>query len=204
MRSNTALALESINSTCPLMGGQVETPLEMIARGVDGGVEACVEAYGSLVASLAHRLLRHESEVDDAVQEIFIELWKTAQRFDPERASDRGFVAMIARRRLIDRIRKQDRRPKTVEIPEGMEFGTDEHRLTEVRAANGPVLRALERLAEDRRQYVVLSVIHGFSHSQIAERLDVPIGTVKSGIRRGLHSMRSYLSDQEGMGGAHD
>lgn len=198
MFSASALAIVRSSSTCPAMTGQVESPLERVARGEPRAVEACVREYGPMVLNLARRLLRLESDVEDAVQDVFIALWKAADRFDPSRASDRGFVAMIARRRLIDRIRKQDRRPDTVSLPQGMEWSTDEHRKTEAKTEAGPVLGALETLPDDRRQYVVLSVVDGFSHSEIAEKLGVPLGTVKSGIRRGLLAMRAHLSGQAG------
>ena len=95
---------------------EVTSPLLRLALGERGAVRDCVEAYGPLVQVLARRLLHDREDLDDAVQETFLELWRSAPRFDPSKASDRGFVAMIARRRIIDRNRRADRRPRTVEI----------------------------------------------------------------------------------------
>ena len=81
-----------------------------VAGGDAGAVRECLDAYGGLVWSLARRLSPGEAEAEDAVQEIFIELWSKAGRYDEGRASETTFVAMIARRRLIDRWRQRGRR----------------------------------------------------------------------------------------------
>ena len=84
--------------------------LQRVAAGDTEAVAACIDRFGGLVWSLARRFLDRPTEAEDAVQEIFIELWKSASRFDPSIASETTFVAMIARRRLIDRQRKLGRR----------------------------------------------------------------------------------------------
>lgn len=176
---------------------QLGSPLLRLGRNEPGAVEACVDAYGPLIQGLARRLMPEGSDLDDAVQDVFVALWKSAARFDPDRASDRGFVAMLARRRIIDRLRREERRPTTVALTPGRDVVTDEHERTLGRIQAGPALEALRTLSEDRRSWIVMSVVEGYSHSEIADRTGTPLGTVKSGIRRGLAEMRGWLQGND-------
>src|SRR5580700_12012752 len=85
--------------------------LQRIASGDSAAVRDCIEQYGALVWSLARRLTRTPSDAEDATQEIFLDIWRSAGRFDAKQGSDRVFIAMIARRRLIDRLRKTTSEP---------------------------------------------------------------------------------------------
>lgn len=175
---------------------RTESPLLAVARGEPDGVQECLDEYGSLVWSLARRWLRHDADIEDAVQEIFIDLWKSAKRFDPSKASEFGFVAMIARRRLIDRRRRIERRPALVEMQPGLETSTGEHLVTETRVGNLHVLEALATLRDDHRHFIELSFLKGLSHTEIADHTDTPLGTVKSAIRRSLLQLRATLTAQ--------
>jgi RNA polymerase sigma-70 factor (ECF subfamily) len=170
-----------------------ETPLARVAHGEAGAVEACVDAYGGLVQGLVRRLLPGHADHDDAVQEVFVELWRSARRFDPAKASDRGFVAVITRRKVIDRRRRAERRVETLPLDAAPERATVEHERTLRRLEARPAVQALDALSADRRRWILLSVVEGYSHREIAERTDTPLGTVKSGIRRGLAEVRSRL-----------
>lgn len=177
-------------------GGEV--PLLRLARGEPGAAEMCVEVYGPLVRGLAGRLLPTGAEADDVVQEVLVELWRTAHRFDPARASDRGYVAMLTRRRVIDRRRRAERRPRLVAFDSEAEGrSVDDHRRTEGRLEAAPAVEALERLSDEKRSWILMAVVEGFSHSEIAARTGSPLGTVKSGIRRGLTQMRRWLEQRE-------
>ena len=87
-----------------------EGVLKRIAAGERAAVDECLKKYGGLVWSLARRMLRNQDDAEDAVQEIFVDVWKNAGRFDEAQASETTFIAMIARRRIIDRIRTSTRR----------------------------------------------------------------------------------------------
>lgn len=170
------------------------SPLARVARGEPGAVRACIDAYGGLVQGLIRRLLPADADHDDAVQEVFVELWRSAQRFDPARASDRGFVAMITRRRVIDRRRRAERRVETVPLEEGGRGrASAEHERTQQRLEAGPALEALGSISAERRRWIVLAVVEGYSQREISELTGTPLGTVKSGIRRGLAEMRTRL-----------
>lgn len=154
-------------------------------------MEECVDRYSSLVWWLARQ--QAGAEAEDAVQDIFVELWRNAERFDPQKASESTFVGMIARRRLIDLHRRTSRRPATDPIeqhyalegvgPEGIEAAAD------VALAE----RAMAELSSREREVLRLSVHEGMSHSEIAGRLDMPLGTVKTYARRGLMRVREKL-----------
>ena len=154
----------------------------------------CLDRYSGLVWSLARRFLGTSSEAEDAVQEIFIELWRSAGRFNAETASEATFIATIARRRLIDRLRKRSREPRvdalgpdsTVAMPE-LTPTTD----TDDEAAR--VLKQVATLPKEKREVLLLSIYHGLTHREIAERTSLPLGTVKTHVRRGLMQVRELL-----------
>lgn len=174
--------------------------LQRVAAGDTAAVSQCMDQFGGLVWSLARRLVR-ASEAEDAVQEVFIELWKRAGAFDPSIASETTFVAMVARRRLIDRRRRDSRRREgdsgpIDELPIEAEEIPDpwETREEAARAAE-----ALEQLKPEQRTVLKLAVCHGWAHQLIADRLGIPLGTVKTHVRRGLARVREELG-AEGMG----
>lgn len=167
--------------------------LPAVARGDTGAVRRCVDRYGGFLMALARRHRADPSEIEDVVQEIFIALWKHAGRFDPSVASERTFVAMIARRRLIDAHRKGTRTPSgpaaetlPLEAPT-----TDPARRAEAKR----VLASMEALKEDERLVLQLSLWEGHTHAEIAERLARPLGTVKSHARRGLQRLQALLAE---------
>ncbi len=185
-------------------GVQVElepTILQRIASGDSSAVKECVDTYGNLVWSIARRMGPSTMEAEDVVQEIFVDLWKSAGRFKPETASETTFVAMIARRRLIDRIRSAKRAAPTVAISEGFEIASDDHHHMERNIEAQMAARALSTLRGPQREAVLLSVLHGLPHAEIAQQLEIPLGTVKSYIRRGLVAVRASLGvTPEGQG----
>jgi RNA polymerase sigma factor (sigma-70 family) len=164
--------------------------LSRVANGDPGAVRDCLARYGGLVWSLARRFEPHDAE--DAVQEIFLDLWKSAARFDPQVASEPVFIAMIARRRLIDRQRTRRRRPATETIERELPI-VDHARGPESCAEAFQAARALDRLRPEQRHVLVLATCHGLSHGEIAERTGMPLGTVKAHARRGLQSIRAAL-----------
>jgi RNA polymerase sigma-70 factor (ECF subfamily) len=172
-----------------------ESILQRVARGDPAAVGDCAKEYGDLVWSLARRFLR-DADAEDAVQDIFIDLWGSAARFDPGVATETAFVATIARRRLIDRVRQRARRPKLTSLDDEESGGAWEpavqpHMEEESDAA--VVAGVLEAMAPGYREILSLSLYEGYTHSEIAERLDLPIGTVKTRIRRGLIHIREQL-----------
>ena len=95
--------------------------LPRIAAGEPGAAGQLMETYGNLVWSIARRMLGNGSDTEDAVQDTFIELWRHAGRFNPAKGAEVAFVSTIARRRVVDRVRRRHRRPDSVELPEDFE-----------------------------------------------------------------------------------
>lgn len=176
--------------------------LQRVARGEAEAVRECIDRYGGLVWSLARRFTSGDADAEDAVQEIFVNLWRSADRFDPSVASETTFVAMIARRRLIDRARSRGRQP-TVEVMTEVNAPPIPTRgdATETADDAAQASVALAKLAPDQQRVLRLSVYQGLSHEQIAQATGLPLGTVKTHIRRGLIRIRELLeSDKPGNG----
>jgi RNA polymerase sigma-70 factor (ECF subfamily) len=165
--------------------------LQRVAAGEPDAVRACIDRFGGLIWSLARRLTQSDAEAEDAVQEIFVEIWRSAERYDPSIASETAFVAMIARRRLIDRRRKRDRRVDRQALGEADPAAP----LTtpSVTEEAGRASRALDQLSEDQKRVLTLSIYHGLSHEKISRSLNIPLGTVKTHARRGLIRLREIL-----------
>jgi len=172
-----------------------------VAAGEEAAVKECLDRYGGLVWSVARRFSPTREDAEDAVQEVFLSLWKAAGRYDPSLASEPTFITMIARRRLIDRNRARASRPDTagIEIPANT---ADRRGQAEIEAAPdvGRAARALAELRPEQRQVVELSIVRGLSHSQIADLTGMPLGTVKTHARRGLQRVRDVLGISEGSG----
>ena len=181
--------------TRPRGRGVSDYLLQRVAAGDTQAVAACVDQFGGLVWSLARRLLGRPSDAEDAVQEVFIELWKNASRFDPAIASEATFVAMIARRRLIDRRRREVRRPESESVAlEDVLIATDSEQANfELQDEAARAAAALEQLKPEQQSVLRLAVCHGWPHQLIADRLGLPLGTVKTHVRRGLIRIREEL-----------
>ena len=177
-------------------GDSSPTVLQRVALGEPGAAQECLDRFGGLVWSLARRLASNDSEAEDAVQEIFVDVWRSSQRYDPSIASETAFVAMIARRRLIDQRRKASRRKETA-IGEHDPAGTVAGDQTQVSEEASKAAAALELLSEDQQKVLRLSIFHGLSHEKIARSTGLPLGTVKTHARRGLIRVRQLLSDTD-------
>jgi RNA polymerase sigma-70 factor, ECF subfamily len=168
--------------------------LQKIATGDKTAVQECLRTYGGLVWSLARRMSPNLDDAEDAVQEIFVDVWKNADKFDETKSSETTFIAMIARRRLIDRIRKVNRSPKSDSIEDMLvepQNRFDESMQVSIEAKQAA--KALETLRPEQRQVLQLSIYHGYSHQEISDALQMPIGTVKTHARRGIIQVREVL-----------
>lgn len=180
--------------------------LARIARGDRSAVQDCLDRYGPLVSSLCRRMIADAAEVDDVVQEVFIELWKSAPRYDAALCTEPAFVAMVARRRSIDARRRRSRRGATGELaselsPEKLdELGraaaheaADPLTLAEARDDARAARGAFDQLRPEQQRVLRLSIYAGLSHQEIAASTGMPLGTVKTHARRGLERVRDLL-----------
>jgi RNA polymerase sigma-70 factor (ECF subfamily) len=169
--------------------------LKRIAAGDSAAVDECLRQYGGLVWSLARRFSTDHAESEDAVQEVFIDVWRSAHRFDETRGSEATFISTIARRRLIDRGRKRSRQVDTaVMVEESLPAEADGKDQLVIAEDVAKARQALGQLRTEERRVLELSIYQGLSQSKIAETTQMPLGTVKTHARRGLIRLREMLS----------
>ncbi len=172
-----------------------ESLLNRIAAGDATAVDECLARYGGLVWSLVRRWFKNSADAEDLAQEIFVDIWQSADRFDPEVASEAVFIAMIARRRMIDRLRRTTTKLDAVSVEATaieLEATPAEDRI-ELADEAAKAARCLERLSKEQQKILTMSVHQGASHSLIAQALGMPLGTVKSFARRGLIQLRDCM-----------
>ncbi len=171
-----------------------ETILQRIARGEQAAVQECLARYSGLVWSLAKRFLGNATEAEDAVQDIFVELWKKADRFNPTLSSEPTYITMVTRRRLIDCRRKIARRPVLAQLPESVASsqapGT---RQVDIVDESSKAAAALQELRPEQQRVLKMAVYHGLTHEEISQSTGLPLGTIKTHVRRGLIKLREVL-----------
>lgn len=170
-----------------------EQLLPLVAKGDRAAMQRCIDRYGGLIWTIALRTLRNSAEAEDAVQDAFIAVWKSADRFDPDRASEKVFVAMIARRRIIDRRRSAKRAERPGSEAELANLANLDHLKMEQASEAAKAAQALLDLPEDRQRVIRLAVFDGLTHDEIAASTGIPLGTVKSHVKRGLTAVREAL-----------
>ena len=177
--------------------------LPQIATGDPTAVDAFLKRYSSLVWGLARRFCRSAEDAEDATQDILVEVWRSAERYDPRVGSEATFLMTIARRRLIDRARRKGRRPATELLEDA---GTIAAPIEQDRAeVHDEVLRAQQAMAQlrpEQRDVLDLALGHGRTHQEIAAAIGIPLGTVKSHARRGLIRLREMLGVDQAAGEA--
>lgn len=174
-------------------GSLAQSILQRIASGDTGAVRECIDLYAGLIWSLARRMTLNGADAEDAVQEIFVEIWRNAFRYDPNIAAETAFIAMIARRRLIDRQRRNSRQRDRVQLDDQERSAAVPQR-AELGEEAAVARRAIEELNPEQQRVLRLSILHGLSHEKIAVATGLPLGTVKTHARRGLLRVRELLS----------
>jgi RNA polymerase sigma-70 factor (ECF subfamily) len=167
--------------------------LPRLAAGEPRAMNECIDRFGGLVWSIVRRALHNESEAEDLVQEVFTEIWKKAGFYDAEVASEATFIALVARRRTIDHLRRAGRQPgfEPLEAAESLPAAA----APAMTAACDPeaVKASIASLPDDTRRLFRMFFEDGFTHPEIAEKTGLPLGTVKTRLRRGLISLREQL-----------
>jgi RNA polymerase sigma-70 factor (ECF subfamily) len=182
-----------------------EEVMQLVQSGNPRAFELLYDRHGGAAFSLAYRMVGNRVTAEDVTQEAFLSIWRSRLRYDQARGSVRTWVLGIVHNRAIDALRRSfvhDRRRETLE---GVEERHEATERTEVEAARREEARsirsALATLPDEQRRTIELAYFGGFSHSQIAELLDEPIGTVKGRMRLGLDKMRRQLSEGYAAGG---
>ncbi|WP_245524499.1 sigma-70 family RNA polymerase sigma factor [Methylobacterium nonmethylotrophicum] len=182
--SNTARAALSVEET-----------LRHVAGGDRGALRALYEAEAPRMLGVALRILRRRALAEEAVQDAFVQVWRNAGSFDPARGTGRAFLYAVLRYRALNILRGEARTDLTDELD--YDVASEEEgpeavvaRLSEARALR----RCLDGLEPHRRNAIVLAYAHGLSHGELAGRLGLPLGTVKSWLRRSLLALRECMS----------
>ena len=169
----------------------------LVASVADGSADAfaCLyDRHGRMAYALAVRVLRNPALAEDAVQEAFLDLWRTAVRFVPGRSAARSWILMLVHRRAVDAVRREERRaPAGEELAEELTSGS----AAEEASLNVERLRvreALQTLPALQRQALELAYWGGLTQREVAEKLDEPLGTIKSRMFAGLASLRDALA----------
>jgi RNA polymerase sigma-70 factor, ECF subfamily len=178
-----------------------EEVMVLLRDGNPDAFEVIYDRHGGAAFSLAYRMVGDRNVAEDITQEAFLSMWRSRVRFDRERGSVRAWVLGIVHHRTIDALRRNvahDRRRTTVE---GLEERQEAPERTEVEVARRDEARevreAMQTLPGEQLEVVRLAYFGGFTHTQIAEMLDQPVGTVKGRMRLGLEKMRRALAPEE-------
>jgi RNA polymerase sigma-70 factor (ECF subfamily) len=172
--------------------------LEGMARGEHGALAELYDRHGRLVYSLALRVLRDQGDAEDVVQDVFSQAWRQASRYESSRGPVIAWLMNLARSRAIDRLRSRRARPET---------GADDAEVARMPDLAPPIddqlalsdqaeriRAAVEQLSLLQRVAIELAFYEGLTHVEIAERLELPLGTVKTRIRQGLSKLKERLA----------
>ncbi|MGH7043170.1 MAG: RNA polymerase sigma factor [Acetobacteraceae bacterium] len=167
--------------------------LARCAAGDRGAFRCLYDGWAARLHAIALAITRQPALAADAVQEAFVQAWQQAGRFDPERGTPEAWLVSLARYRALDVMRARSREEPGYEPPEVVDEapGVLDRLLGD--AAGVALRRCLGELDAERRRLVTLAFVEGLSHGDLARRLGMPLGTVKSSIRRSLMALRGCL-----------
>jgi RNA polymerase sigma-70 factor (ECF subfamily) len=174
-----------------------EDLMQLVRQGDAQAFEVIYERHANAAFSLAFRMTGRRGAAEDVVQEAFLSLWRSGARYDRTRGSVRTWVLGIVHNRAIDSLRRNLRHDTRRASDEGIEERFEAKERTDLQAAHSEeaaeVRTALDSLPEEQSKAIELAYFGGFSHSEIATMLEMPIGTVKGRIRLGLEKLRGQL-----------
>jgi RNA polymerase sigma-70 factor (ECF subfamily) len=184
--------------------GVEEQLLASVAGGDHGSFAELYDLLSPLVFGIARRILHDADMAAEVTQEAFCEIWRSADRFDPTRAPARAWVVTLAHRRAVDRVRSEQA-SRNREQREGHRYAAGgaidmEDEVVghlQLGATRARVRTALNELSAVQRESIELAYFQGLSYPQVAQRLDVPLGTIKTRIRDGLLRLRQTLGTSE-------
>jgi RNA polymerase sigma factor (sigma-70 family) len=181
----------------PLAHLSDEALVSLAARSEESALAELYDRYGRIAYGLALRILRDEALAEDAVQEAFLAVWRTAARFVPERGKASTWILTLAHRRAVDVVRREERRrtDSLDRAPTEPGTGGSVHEDAWLRLQRERVQEALKQLPDQQREAHELAYYAGFSQSELAERLGQPLGTIKSRMFSGLARLRELLSE---------
>ena len=174
-----------------------EALVALVDRGNERALAELYDRFGRTAYSVALRILRDQALAEDAVQEAFLTVWRTASRYMPERAKASTWILTMVHHRAVDLVRREERRRTEPmdDVPEALGASTEE--IAWLGLQREQVREALARLPDPQREAIELAYYGGFTQSELADRLGEPLGTVKSRMFAGLNRLRDLLSEKE-------
>jgi RNA polymerase sigma-70 factor (ECF subfamily) len=176
-----------------------EDVMQLVRRGDARAFEVIYERHSGAAFSLAYRMMGTRSGAEDVTQDAFLSMWRSGARYDRARGSVRTWVLGIVHHRAIDALRRATVHDRRRAGDEGIEERFEARERTDTEAARreeaGAVRGALGALPADQSQVIELAYFGGFTHTEIAEMLDAPVGTIKGRMRLGLKKMRAQLGE---------
>ena len=177
--------------------------MAQVQNGDKQALRKLYDRFNKILFGMIYKILRNKEESEDLLQEIFVKIWNKADQFDPSRGSAYSFIATLARNRAIDRTRSRafkNRRKDDYVINDdeysfnlSTENPNPEEKIEITERAVG-VRKALAQLNEKERQVLYISYFEGLSQTEIADKIDIPLGTVKYRMRQGMIKLREMLS----------
>jgi RNA polymerase sigma-70 factor, ECF subfamily len=180
-----------------------EDVMQLVRRGDARAFEVIYERHSAAAFSLAYRMMGTRAGAEDVTQEAFLSMWRSGARYDRARGSVRTWVLGIVHHRAIDALRRATVHDRRRAGDEGIEQRLEARERTDVEVARreeaGAVRGALATLPPDQVQVLELAYFGGFTHTEIADLLEAPVGTVKGRMRLGLKKMRAQLGEGQVM-----
>jgi RNA polymerase sigma-70 factor, ECF subfamily len=172
-----------------------EALVALVARSDDLAFAELYDRYGRLAYGLARRILRDAALAEDAVQDAFLSVWRSASRFSSERAPARVWIMTFVHRRAVDLVRKHERRRTEPLAPDHEQEDDGAEEAVWLRMERERVQEAMRQLSDQQREAIELAYFGGFTQSELAEELGQPLGTIKSRMLSGLARLRELLDD---------
>jgi RNA polymerase sigma-70 factor (ECF subfamily) len=176
-----------------------EDLMQLVRRGKAAAFEVVYERHASAAFSLAYRIVGTRNGAEDVSQEAFLNIWRSGARYDRARGSVRTWVLGIVHHRAIDHLRRASVHDRRRASDEGIEERFEARERTETEVARRDeartVRRAIDQLPPDQCQVIELAYFGGFTHTEIADMLETPVGTVKGRMRLGLKKLRDRLDE---------
>jgi RNA polymerase sigma-70 factor (ECF subfamily) len=178
-------------------GGDLAALIGRVARGDEAAFAALYDRTSAAVFGLVRRVVRDPAQSEEVTQEVLLEIWRTASRFDPRQGSATTWLMTVAHRRAVDRVRSAkaaaDREARATAANPSYDVVAEE---VEARLDAQRVRRCLDSLTELQRESVTLAYYGGYTHREVAGLLGVALGTVKTRMRDGLIRLRDCLGEQ--------
>ena len=187
--------LTGMTSAPAMAKPDIETALARCAKGEEAALRLLYETEAGRMLGVAMRLLRRRALAEEAVQDAFVLIWRKASTFDPAKGSGLTWIYTVLRNRALNILRDESRTElRDSPVGEEVEDERDSPETAMLKLSDADALRAcLEKLEPKRRSAILLAYVQGLSHGELAGRLDQPLGTIKSWIRRSMMSLKECL-----------